>query len=338
MLSEKLEKVTATYYAIILYVICVFQILRCNFTKSLFVDVFVSSFKMYAQLHIAAQILCTLHTIVLHYMLCTPQIRKFWAMLTNFSCEVLVFLFFSTKIRFLFNLTFYQVSKSRVFCISKSWAAQLQMKKCYCGAGSCNYILFAKMPWPGYSKGTLRSSSQAATCPAHLSTTHREASLCALQCWTSSRKAVNTDFCSLWYDPTRNRTRVYRSSSRSSIQHSATVRFAHCTSDMYTIALHNTSYTSQCENENLHFVMTKDGSTLRYVQNLRTTYLAPSAVPYQRTVLQFKFWSVPYPYHYKKGVPYFLAKIEVYQTVLTYRTVLPSLLLTTQNFTWLCNH
>ena len=43
---------------------------------------------------------------------------------------------------------------------------------------------------------------------------------------------------------------------------------------------------------------------VQYVQNLRTTYLAPWTVPYQRTVLQFKFWSVPYPYHYKKGVPY----------------------------------
>ena len=36
-------------------------------------------------------------------------------------------------------------------------------------------------------------------------------------------------------------------------------------------------------------IMTKDGSTVRYVQNLRTTYLAPSTVPYQRTVLQFNF-------------------------------------------------
>ena len=29
----------------------------------------------------------------------------------------------------------------------------------------CNYILFTKLPWPGDSKGTFRSSSQAATCP-----------------------------------------------------------------------------------------------------------------------------------------------------------------------------
>ena len=30
---------------------------------------------------------------------------------------------------------------------------------------NCNYILFTKLPWPGDSKGTFRSSSQAATFP-----------------------------------------------------------------------------------------------------------------------------------------------------------------------------
>ena len=30
---------------------------------------------------------------------------------------------------------------------------------------NCDYILFTKLPWPGNSKGTFRSSSQAATCP-----------------------------------------------------------------------------------------------------------------------------------------------------------------------------
>ena len=29
----------------------------------------------------------------------------------------------------------------------------------------CNYILFTKLPWPGDSEGTFRSSSQAAACP-----------------------------------------------------------------------------------------------------------------------------------------------------------------------------
>ena len=30
----------------------------------------------------------------------------------------------------------------------------------------CNYILFTKLPWPGDSEMTFRSSSQAATCPS----------------------------------------------------------------------------------------------------------------------------------------------------------------------------
>ena len=30
---------------------------------------------------------------------------------------------------------------------------------------NCNYILITKLPWPGDSEGTFRSSSQAATCP-----------------------------------------------------------------------------------------------------------------------------------------------------------------------------
>ena len=43
---------------------------------------------------------------------------------------------------------------------------------------------------------------------------------------------------------------------------------------------------------------------------LRTSHLEP-----YRT-------NVPYPYHYKKSVPYFLAKIEAYRTVTTYRTAI----------------
>ena len=31
---------------------------------------------------------------------------------------------------------------------------------------NCNYILFTKLPWPGDSERTFRSSSQAATCPS----------------------------------------------------------------------------------------------------------------------------------------------------------------------------
>ena len=50
-----------------------------------------------------------------------------------------------------------------------------------------------------------------------------EASHCPFNCWTSSREAVNTNFYSLWFDPTGNRTRVCRFSSRRSI-HSTTDR------------------------------------------------------------------------------------------------------------------
>ena len=73
---------------------------------------------------------------------------------------------------------------------------------------------------------------------------------------------------------------------------------------------------------------------VRYVQNLLTTYIEPLTVVY---LLQFNYClifkactyfslifkayrtNVPYSYQYKKGVPYFLVKIEAYCTVL--RTV-----------------
>ena len=51
-----------------------------------------------------------------------------------------------------------------------------------------------------------------------------EASHCSFNCRTSSREAVNTNFFSLWFDPTGNQTRVYRFNSRRSI-HSTTVSY-----------------------------------------------------------------------------------------------------------------
>ena len=62
-------------------------------------------------------------------------------------------------------------------------------------------------------------------------------------------------------------------------------------------------------------------------------------VPAYRTLVQFLKRTVP-TYHtrtirkkaYRTSVPYFLAKIEAYRTVLTYRTVLQSLLLATRNY------
>ena len=64
------------------------------------------------------------------------------------------------------------------------------------------------------------SSCHLPTCLPHTA----EASYCPFNCWTSSRKAVNINFYSLCYDPTGNRTRVYRFSSRRSI-HSTTKAF-----------------------------------------------------------------------------------------------------------------
>ena len=67
---------------------------------------------------------------------------------------------------------------------------------------------------------------------------------------------------------------------------------------------------------------------------LCTSHLQPyHTVPYQRIILQFNFWSVPYqrtlpvPLQKRRTVGYFLAKIEAHLPYL--RTVLPSLLLTT---------
>ena len=44
-----------------------------------------------------------------------------------------------------------------------------------------------------------------------------EALHCLFNCWTSSHDAVNTNFYSLWFVPTRNRTRINRFSSRRSV-------------------------------------------------------------------------------------------------------------------------
>ena len=59
--------------------------------------------------------------------------------------------------------------------------------------------------------------------PAHLFTTHGVGFTLFFNCWTSSSEAVNINFYRLWFDPTGNRTRVYRFSSRRST-HSTTER------------------------------------------------------------------------------------------------------------------
>ena len=64
---------------------------------------------------------------------------------------------------------------------------------------SCNYI-FSSLSCLG--EGAFRSSSQVATCLP----LKPEVSLGPFSCWTSSMKAVNTNFSSLWFDLTWNRT------------------------------------------------------------------------------------------------------------------------------------
>ena len=66
---------------------------------------------------------------------------------------------------------------------------------------------------------SLRVSCHLPICIPHT----EEASHSPFDCWTSSRKAVNTKFYCLWFDPPWNRTRVYRFSSRRPI-HSTTDR------------------------------------------------------------------------------------------------------------------
>ena len=83
---------------------------------------------------------------------------------------------------------------------------------------NCNYILFTSLPWPGDSEGTFRSSSQAATCPPVYLTRWRLHTVPLIAyCSTSSKEAANTNFYGPWLDQTRNRTLVYRFSSRRSM-------------------------------------------------------------------------------------------------------------------------
>ena len=87
-------------------------------------------------------------------------------------------------------------------------------------------------------------------------------------------------------------------------------------------------------------VLSKDGSTVRSEFAYYVPRTFNRTVPAYRTSVQFLKRTLPtYSTRtitekaYRTTVPYFLAKIEAYHTVLTYRTVLPSLLLTTRNFT-----
>ena len=95
----------------------------------------------------------------------------------------------------------------------------------------------------------------------------------------------------------------------------------------------------------MHVMSSKDGSTVRSEFAYYVPRTLNRTIPAYRTSVQFLERTVPtYPARintkkaYRTSVPYFLAKIEAYRTILTYRTVLPSLLLTTHNFSWLWNH
>ena len=58
---------------------------------------------------------------------------------------------------------------------------------------NCNDILFSKLSWSEDSTKIARYASQAVQLPTCLPHT-MEASLCPFKCWTSSKKAVNTNF------------------------------------------------------------------------------------------------------------------------------------------------
>ena len=74
-------------------------------------------------------------------------------------------------------------------------------------------FLFTKLSWPGDSEGIFLPLSQAATFLPHTA----EASHSPFHCWTLSRKAMNTNFHYLWFDPIGKQTRVYRFCSGGSI-------------------------------------------------------------------------------------------------------------------------
>ena len=70
---------------------------------------------------------------------------------------------------------------------------------------------------------------------------------------------------------------------------------------------------------------------------LPTSHLEPyrTSVAYFSSIFEAYRTNVPYPYHYKKGVPYFWANIEAYLIVLQHLDVLRGRLLGSHvNFHW----
>ena len=144
---------------------------------------------------------------------------------------------------------------------------------------NCNYTLFTKLPWPGDSEGTFRSSSQAATCPP-VYHTRRRLHTVPLIAESQARKAVNTNFYCLWFDPTGNRTRVYRFSSRRSI-HSTTDRFV-----LHTVPLMlNAKQLGSCEYQFLShwFVPTANRTPVFRLQGGRSNRYTTIVLKYYTT-------------------------------------------------------
>ena len=74
--------------------------------------------------------------------------------------------------------------------------------------GNCNYIFIYKVALARRQVGTFRSPSQVDICPLVYHILWKLHSF-SFYCWSSSRKAVNTNFYRFWCDPTGNRTRLY---------------------------------------------------------------------------------------------------------------------------------
>ena len=87
--------------------------------------------------------------------------------------------------------------------------------------------LFTKLHWARYNEETFRPSSQAANFPPVYHTRWSkhvgrwQALHCPFYCWMPSRKIVNTNFYSLWFDPIGKWLWVYCFKSRCFI-HSTT--------------------------------------------------------------------------------------------------------------------
>ena len=114
------------------------------------------------------------------------------------------------------------------------------------------------------------------TCLSHTA----EASHCPFNCWTSSREDVNSNFYSLWFDPTGNRTQVYRFSSRSST-HSTTdrlfkfvfwrhkINYKRRKKNRWNIVGKAAFTERSCAGVTAKGLWGKDGSTVRYVGTVR---------------------------------------------------------------------